>query len=80
MQVFLYETPTLKNLPEIYPDHYYTRYQEAMTKLAKRHGVEYIDLSGLFPEDGNSMLDFCHAVLERRPLILKTLISHTRHE
>jgi hypothetical protein len=51
-----------------------------MTKLAKRHGVEYIDLSGLFPEDGNSMLDFCHAVLERRPLILKTLISHTRHE
>lgn len=80
VQVFLYETPTLKNLPAIYPDHYYTRYQEAMTELAKRHGVEYIDLSGLFPEDGNSMLDFCHTVLERRPLILKTLISRTRHE
>jgi alginate O-acetyltransferase complex protein AlgI len=80
VQIILYETPTLKNHPGIYPSQFYERYQLAINDLAKRHNVDYIDLSGLLPEDGNSMYDFCHPRSEHAPLILKTLISHTRHE
>lgn len=80
VQIILYETPTLKNQPGIYPAHFYERYQMAMNDLAKRHGVDYIDLSGLFPEDGNSMHDFCHPHFAHQPLILKTLINRTKDE
>lgn len=80
VKVILYESPTLKHHPAIYPKGFFDRYQSAMRDLADRHGANYVDLSGLFPEDFNSMLDFCHVNTQLRPLILITLLSHTNHE
>jgi hypothetical protein len=75
IELIFYGSPTLMHRPEIYPPGFFDRYQETVTRFAKRHNVHYIDLSGLLPEDANAMDDFCHARVELRPLILKALIE-----
>jgi alginate O-acetyltransferase complex protein AlgI len=75
IEIVLYGSPTLKHRPEIYPPVFFDRYQEAVTRFAKRHKVRYIDLSEMLPEDANAFYDFCHAREELRHLILKALIE-----
>jgi hypothetical protein len=75
IEVILYETPTLKHFPGIYPPSFFSRYQATLSELSVRHGVKYIDLSGLLPEDGRTMSDFCHTQIAVRPIILKALIA-----
>jgi len=79
IELIFYESPTLKNRPEIYPPGFFDRYQAAVIRFAKRRQVRYIDLSGLLPEDGNAFYDFSHARVEVRNYILKMLIERTDH-
>ena len=76
-QIVLYDTPTLKLNPAIYPIGFFDQYQRALKDFARRRGVPYIDLSGLFPEDRRCMADFCHPWPPFRQLIVKSLIAQT---
>jgi D-alanyl-lipoteichoic acid acyltransferase DltB (MBOAT superfamily) len=80
VEIILYGSPTLEHNPTIYPAGFFDRYRSAIEGLARRHKVRYVDLTGLFPEDDSAMYDFCHARVESRPYILKTLLLKTEDD
>jgi D-alanyl-lipoteichoic acid acyltransferase DltB (MBOAT superfamily) len=76
VRLVVYDTPTPDHgqAPQIYPPGFLERYRSEMRARMRDLGIEYHDLTGLFPWSGRFMSDFVHPRPEVRPVLHRLLI------
>lgn len=77
VRLIAYETPTVSHaaMPTIFPEGFFEAYQGALRAALAKLEIPYLDLSGLLPWDGSTMMDFVHATRQNRPLVHEIVID-----